>query len=1059
MRNPLFSWLFFMLICSLQLTFCIFVLAGQCLDSQRSLLLQLKNNLTFNPVMSTKLAQWNRSVDCCFWEGVNCVEGRVIGLDLTNEYISGGRDNLSSLFNLQNLQNLNLAYNRFNGTIPSELEKLTNLSYLNLSNAGFAGQIPIEISRLTRLVSLDLSAVYFPETIPLKLENPNLKMLVQNLPELIELHLDGVKISARGNEWCLALSSSLQNLRVLSLSDCYLSGPIDSSLLKLQSLSIIRLDNNNLLAPVPEFFANFTNLTSLRLTSTELSGTFPRKIFQVPTLEILDLSNNVLLHGALPDFSQNGSLRSLVLSNTNFSGALSDSIGNLTKLSRIDLSNCNFNGSLPLSMAKLTQLLYLDMSSNSFTGPIPSFSMAKNLTQINLSHNDLIGSITSTSWEELRNLVSLDLRHNSLNGSIPVSLFSHPFLQKLQLSNNQFSGQLNHFSNISSGLLDTLDLSSNKLKGPIPMSLFELRSLKILSLSSNKFNGSLQLLNVIQHLRNLSSLDLSYNRLSIEDNGTDGINSSLSSFPQITTLILASSNLKKFPDFLKNQSKLTYLDLSNNQIDGDIPNWLRELRNLVYLNLSFNRLVTLERTFSNHSFLNLLDLRSNLLVGQLPILPRFATYLDFSRNNFSSEIPANIGDSLTYAYFFSLSSNKFHGSIPESICNAAYLQVLDLSYNFFHGNISQCLIEKSVTLGVLNLRRNKLSGSIPDSFPANCSLQTLNLNGNRIEGQLPKSLANCVKLEVMDIGNNLVNGTFPCYLKNTSMLRVLVLRSNKFDGPINCSEPNFTWQMLQIVDIASNNFTGKLPKKFTWKAMMDDENEAQSELDHLQFKVLRFGQLYYQDAITITSKGLDMELVKILTIFTSIDISCNNLEGPIPEEFGAFGSLYVLNLSHNALIGQIPPSLANLTSLESLDLSSNKLTGEIPVQLAAGLIFLSVLNLSFNQLAGQIPHIKQFATFSEASYLGNVGLCGFPLEVGCTYAEPISPPTFEEGPSTSENVIHWKFISVELGFVFGFGIVIWPLMFLKRWRIWYSKHIDDILFKIFPQLYLGKKYR
>jgi Leucine-rich repeat (LRR) protein len=127
-----------------------------------------------------------------------------------------------------------------------------------------------------------------------------------------------------------------------------------------------------------------------------------------------------------------------------------------------------------------------------------------------------------------------------------------------------------------------------------------------------------------------------------------------------------------------------------------------------------------------------------------------------------------------------------------------------------------------------------------------------------------------------------------------------------------------------------------------------------------------------------------VELVKILTIFTSIDVSCNNIEGPILGEFGGLRSLYVLNLSHNALTGQIPPSLGNLTSLESLDLSRNKLTGVIPMQLADGLIFLSVLNLSFNQLVGQIPMIKQFATFSEASYAGNKGLCGFPLKIKCT---------------------------------------------------------------------------
>ena len=52
--------------------------------------------------------------------------------------------------------------------------------------------------------------------------------------------------------------------------------------------------------------------------------------------------------------------------------------------------------------------------------------------------------------------------------------------------------------------------------------------------------------------------------------------------------------------------------------------------------------------------------------------------------------------------------------------------------------------------------------------------------------------------------------------------------------------------------------------------------------------------------ITVTSKDLDIELVKILIIVTLIDVSCNNLSGPIPEELGEFKSLYFLNLLHNA---------------------------------------------------------------------------------------------------------------------------------------------------------------
>ena len=126
-------------------------------------------------------------------------------------------------------------------------------------------------------------------------------MLIRSLTKLEELYLDGVNMSATGTGWCQAFSFSSPNLRVLSLSDCSISGPVHQSLMKLQFLSVISLDDNHLSAPVPGFIANFSELTSLRLGNCGLFGTFPKEIFQVPTLETIHISGNTLLQGFLPE--------------------------------------------------------------------------------------------------------------------------------------------------------------------------------------------------------------------------------------------------------------------------------------------------------------------------------------------------------------------------------------------------------------------------------------------------------------------------------------------------------------------------------------------------------------------------------------------------------------------------------------------------------------------------------------------------------------------------------------------------------------------------------------
>ncbi|CAL5416702.1 unnamed protein product [Camellia sinensis] len=167
-------------------------------------------------------------------------------------------------------------------------------------------------------------------------------------------------------------------------------------------------------------------------------------------------------------------------------------------------------------------------------------------------------------------------------------------------------------------------------------------------------------------------------------------------------------------------NQLVVLDLSSNQLSGEIPVQLENLTESSYLSLNANKL-------------------SGQIPSQIGALSNLG-YQDLSLNMLSGPIPNQIGNCIKLQ-FMSLSKNGLNGSIPVQIGYLVALQtLLDLSYNSLTGEILS-EFGKLVNLENLNLSHNNLSGSIPNSVVDMVSLLSIDLSYNDLEGPLPNTKA------------------------------------------------------------------------------------------------------------------------------------------------------------------------------------------------------------------------------------------------------------------------------------------------------------------------------
>lgn len=612
----------------------------RCIQSERRALLAILSNMSSNGLSGETFSSWTGE-DCCGWRGVACdnTTGRVTVLDLYFSQLVGQiPESLGS--DLAHLVSLNLSNNNITGGIPESLGKLVRLQEVRLSDNHISGQIPETIGNLPNLGVLYLEGNSITGQIP---------RTMGDLCNLTELDLSNNKIYGELTDLLDGLSRCAQGtpLSSLNVQGNNLSGRVPTSLGKLSRIQNLRLSSNSLHGDIAgAHFSNLTDLYFLDISSNPLNVMLSSDwIPPFNNLFYIDMSYCHL--SEFPNWIRNQTgFRFLYLSSVGLSGNLPVWFSDL-ELAAVFLDSNNLTGPLPHLGSIIT---WINLSDNSFVGPIPlNVDDGSGLYFLLLSHNKLNGSIPS-SLCNLTALEVLDLSDNNLTGEFPNCSNSFPNnLLYLHLNKNKLSGRFPSFLR-NCGMLTTLDMGQNRFSGEIPTwvgSSFEL--LKILRLSSNSFTGAIP---VIAVLTDLQVLDLSSNNLSGEvppslrnltsiiartntgdSFGYDGYLESI--------LITTKGMVIEYTPSVLNL--VASIDLSKNDLSGEIPTELTELLGLIFLNLSRNHITgRIPENIGRLTRLESLDLSWNSLAGEIPSGIsdlHFLSHLNLSYNNLSGRIP------------------------------------------------------------------------------------------------------------------------------------------------------------------------------------------------------------------------------------------------------------------------------------------------------------------------------------------------------------------------------------------------------------------------------------
>jgi len=259
-----------------------------------------------------RFANWMTGAGVCEWQGVLCVDRKVMELNLTNQQMEGTIP--SELKGLFNLLLLDLSSNKLGGSIPnfrgSDHLGMADLRHLLLGNNLLTGKIPSSLLEYPSLMNLNLNDNALTGKIPRNLE-----------------------------KW--------SRLETLDLKRNYLSGSIPGSVDKLKAVQTLELQQNRFTGVLPSI-VEMTNLEVLKLSSNSFRGTLPS------------------------DWPDQHRLRELVVSHNQITGTIPTTYGTFFYLQQLGLNSNEIRGTIPTEFSHMFFLQYLLLDSNQFTGSIPA---------------------------------------------------------------------------------------------------------------------------------------------------------------------------------------------------------------------------------------------------------------------------------------------------------------------------------------------------------------------------------------------------------------------------------------------------------------------------------------------------------------------------------------------------------------------------------------------------------------------------------------------------------------------------------------------------------------